>query len=466
MLFKNATVITMDAKRRMILNGAVAVRGSRIESVGKSKELSRKFSTDESIDLRGGLLLPGLIDSHVHLAEGLLRGCAENLSLVPWRVERVWPLQGSLEGDDGKISAEICILEMLKSGTTTFMETFLAARYGLDGIMEVIRDSGIRACVAKLIMDDQDKEELMYRGMREDLETTLQQAREMHAKWNGAEDGRMTVWLGPQAVDTLIGAPVERFQSERGLRAVVSLANELKTGINIHFCEIKEQRDFIEQRYGCTPTEFMERVGMLGPNVLLVHTVWFDQQDIERVAATGTHIVHNPSANTKMGSGIAKIPEMIRAGVNVVLGCDGGPSNNTHDIIREMRMGSYIHKGSRRDASIMTAETMLEMTTVNGAKMLGAEDEIGSIEPGKRADLTAVDLRRPHLMPAPDPVSTLVASANGSDVSHVMVDGRLLVKRGKVLTMDEKGILKRGAQATQRLYKRAGLRIPIAWPVE
>ena len=202
------------------------------------------------------------------------------------------------------------------------------------------------------------------------------------------------------------------------------------------------------------------------PTVLLVHTVWFDQQDIERVAATGTHIVHNPSANTKMGSGIAKIPEMIRAGVNVVLGCDGGPSNNTLDIIREMRMGSYIHKGSRRDASIMTAETMLEMTTINGAKMLGAEDEIGSIEPGKRADLTAVDLRRPHLVPAPDPVSTLVASANGSDVSHVMVDGRLLVKRGKVLTMDEKGILKRGAQATRRLYERAGLQIPIAWPVE
>jgi cytosine/adenosine deaminase-related metal-dependent hydrolase len=459
-LFKNATVITMDPKRRIITGGAVAVRGSRIEAVGKSRDLGRKFSGDETIDLRGGLLMPGLIDSHVHLAQAMLRGCAENLSHDPWLTERVWPLEGSYEGGDGRISAELCILEMLKSGTTTFLETFLAAQYGIDAILQVIRDSGIRSCVSKLIMDVPSlagEENAMFHGMREDLQSTLRQAREMHAKWDGAEDGRIRIWLGPRGPGG---------SSEEGLRTVVKVARELDTGINIHFCEIEEQRVFIRDTYGCSPTELMERIGMVGKNVLLIHAVWVDPEDIERIATTGTHVVHNPSANTKMGSGIARIPDMILAGVNVVLGCDGGPSNNTHDMIREMRIGSYIHKGVHRDASIMPAETMLEMATINGAKMLGAEEEIGSIEPGKRADLTAVDMRRPHLVPAPDPVGTLVASANGSDVSHVMVDGRLLVRRGKVLTMDENGILKRVAKAARELYARTDVKIPIAWPVE
>lgn len=460
MLFKNATVVTMDPSRRIIMDGAVAVRGSRIEAVGKSRDLSRKFSTDETIDLRGGLLLPGLIDSHVHLAQAMLRGCGENLPLIRWLTERVWPLEGSYEGDEGRISAELCILEMLKSGTTTFLEAFLAARYGMDAILEVVRDSGIRGYVSKMIMDVPSyagKEDVMFHGMREDLPTTIRQAREMHARWDGAEDGRIRIWLGPHA----IGA-----SSEEGLRTVVSLAKELKTGINIHYCETREEQVFVREKYGCSPSQFLERIGMLGRNLLLIHTIWVDREDIERIAASGTHVVHNPSANTKMASGISKVPEMIRAGVNVVLGCDGGPSNNTYDLIREMRMGSYIHKGVSLDASVMPAETMLEMATVNAAKMLGAEKEIGSLEPGKRADLTAVDMRRPHLVPAPDPIGTLVASANGSDVSHVMVGGRLLVRKGKVLSMDEKGILKRVANATKRLYARTGVKIPIAWPVE
>lgn len=460
MLFKNATVITMDPKRRIIREGAVAVRGSRIEAVGKSRELSRQFSADEAIDLRGGLLLPGLIDSHIHLAQAMIRGCGEGLPLIRWLTERVWPLEGSYEGEEGKISAELCILEMLKSGTTAFLEAFLAARYGIDAVLEVVRDSGIRGWVSKMIMDVPSyagSEGVMFRGMREDHPTSLRLAREMHAKWDGAEDGRIRVWLGPHAV----GA-----SSEQGLRAVASLAKELKTGINIHFCETRQEQAFVRERYGCSPAEFLERIGMLGPNLLLVHAIWVDPEDIPRIAAAGAHVVHNPSANTKMGSGIARIPDMIRAGVNVVLGCDGGPSNNTHDLIREMRIASYIHKGVSTDASVMPAETVLEMATINGAKMLGAEREIGSIEPGKRADLTAVDMRRPHLTPAPDPVSTLVASANGADVSHVMVDGRLLVRKGKVLTMDERGVLRRAAKAAKGLYKRTGVKVPVAWPVE
>lgn len=460
MLFKNATVVTMDAARRIVLDGAVAVRGARIEAVGKSRELSRKFSTDETIDLRGGLLLPGLIDAHVHLAQALIRGCGEGLPLIRWLTERVWPLEGSYVGDEGKVSAELCVLEMLKSGTTTFLEAFLAERYGLDAIAEVVRDSGIRGYLSKMIMDVPSyagKEEVMFHGMREDPSTSIRLAREMHARWDGAEDGRIKVWLGPHA----IGA-----SSEEGLRGVVALAKELDTGIGIHFCETREEGVFIRERYGCSPTEFLERIGMLGKDVLLIHSIWIDQEDIDRLAATGTNVVHNPSANTKMGSGIAKIPDMVRAGVNVVLGCDGGPSNNTHDMLREMRLGSYLHKGVATDAAIMPAETMLEMATVNGARMLGAEEEIGAIEPGKRADLTAVDMRGPHLVPAPDPVGTLVASANGSDVSHVMVDGRLLVRKGKVLAMDEKGVLKRAAKAAKELYARTGVKIPVAWPME
>ena len=349
---------------------------------------------------------------------------------------------------------------MLKSGTTTFLETMLASRYGLDTIPEVIRDSGIWGYVSKLIMDVPSyagKGNIMCHGMREDLSTTLREAREMYAKWDGAEDNRIKIWLGPRAVGG---------SSEEALWAVVSLAKEFRTGINIHFCEVKEDQVFIREKYGCSPTQFLERIGMLGSHVLLIHTIWVEPEDIERIAATGTNVVHNPSANAKMGSGIAKIPDMIRAGINVVLGCDGGPSNNTYDLIREMRMGSYLHKGVSMDASIMPAETMLEMVTVNAAKLLGAEREIGSIEPGKRADLTAVHMRRPHLVPALDPVTTLVASANGSDVSHVMVDGRLLVRQGKVVTMDEKGILKRAAKAAKSLYARTGVKVPIAWPVE
>jgi cytosine/adenosine deaminase-related metal-dependent hydrolase len=461
MLFTNATIVTMNPQRDILQDGAIAIQGNRIVALDKTPVVRERYPQEESIDVGGKLIIPGLIDTHVHLAQALIRGCADDMSLIQWLCERVWVLQGNYSNDDGYVSARLCIGEMLKSGTTTFLESMLAHRYGFDGIAQAVSESGIRACLAGIVMDigtyaTQD-DNVMHPGLRESRETSLLGVLDMHSKWQGAANDRIHVWFGPR---TPGGVTPELY------REMSELAHQRDMGITMHLAEVEADKIFLNEKYGLSPVLFADSVGLLGPKSVLVHMVWLNDEDIARLAATGTHVSHNPSSNSKLASGVCKVPQMLASGVNVAMGCDGGPSNNDYDMIREMKLAAVLHKAVTLDPLIVPAETVLEMATINGARALGLEQEIGSLEVGKKADLAVIDLDRLHTTPSPNLISTLVYAATGGDVDTVVVDGNIVVKAGQLLSMDEQEIKQQARLHATQVYQRAGIEIHSRWPVK
>ncbi len=459
MLFTNATIITMNPTRAIITGGAIAIKDNRIAAIGKTDALLRQYSGDQVIDVKGKLIIPGLIDTHVHLAQALIRGCADDMALIQWLCERVWVLQGNFTHDDGYVSARLCIAEMLKSGTTTFLESMLAHRYGFDGIARAVDESGIRACLAGIVMDIgtyATQSSSMHPGMVESRETSLFGVLDMHSKWHGAANDRVHVWFGPR---TPGGVSSELY------REMSDYAHQRDMGITMHLAEVEADKIFLNEKYGLSPVYYAESVGLLGPKTVLVHMVWLARADIDKLAETRTSVSHNPSSNSKLASGICKVPQMLASGVNVALGCDGGPSNNDYDLVREMKLAAIIHKAVTNDPLIVPAETVLEMATINGARALGLEQEIGSLEAGKKADLVVIDLNRLHTTPSPNPISSLVYAATGAEVDTVVVDGRIVVEHGQLLTMDENEVMEQAHQHAGALYRRAGIEIKPTWPV-
>ena len=459
MLFTNATIMTMNPTRDIINDGAIAIQNNRIVAIDKTSVLQVRYPHEEVVDVKGKLILPGLIDTHVHVAQALIRGCADDMALIQWLCERVWVLQGNFTHDDGYVSARLCIAEMLRSGTTTFLESMLAHRYGFDGIARAVQESGIRACLAGIVMDIgtyATQSNSMHPGMIESRETSLLGVLDMHSKWEGAADERIHVWFGPR---TPGGVTSELY------REMTDLARQRNMGITMHLAEVEADKIYLDEKFGLTPVDYAESVGLLGPRSVLVHMVWLTPAEIDKLAATGTTVSHNPSSNSKLASGVCKVPLMLERGVNVALGCDGGPSNNDYDMIREMKLAAIIHKAVTLDPLIVPAETVLEMATINGAKALGLEHEIGSLEVGKKADLIVIDLERLHTTPSINPVSTLVYAATGGEVDTVMVDGKIVVAQGQLLSMDEHEIIMQANNHAAQLYRRANIDLKPRWPV-
>jgi cytosine/adenosine deaminase-related metal-dependent hydrolase len=459
MIFENATVITMNPQRHIINHGAVVVDGDKIMAVGKSGDLTEQYPQKRRINCNGKVLMPGLIDTHVHTAQAMLRGCADDLGLLDWLIKRVWVLQGSYTEEDGRASAGLCMLEMIKSGTTSFIECMLAERYGFDGVAEVVVQSGMRAAIGKIVMDlpsYAEAEGVMHPGMVEDGETSIQNTLIAYDKWHGAADGRIQVWFGPRTPGGVTPGLYDQ---------ISALAKERDMGITVHLSEVREDLDYARTEGFRSPTEFAQAHGLLGPRTVLAHCVWTDEQDWALMAETGTHVTHNPASNSKCASGIAPVHGMLEAGVNVTLGCDGGPSNNTYDMIRDLRMVSYLANLREEDPTVVPAEAVLEIATTHGAKALGLGDEIGSIEVGKKADFILINMDAPHLTPAWDPVSTIVYAAHGTDVDTVLIDGKLVMEDHQVLTLDENVILEDVRRRYRDVGARAGLEIGPRWPV-
>lgn len=457
LIIDGATIITVDPQRRIISDGAVVVEDQRLIAVGKSHEIARNHSADTRIHAKNKILIPGLIDCHVHLAQALIRGTADDVDLIPWLRDYVWVLQGNFTPDDGKVSAELCIAEMLKSGTTSFLESMIHKRYGMNGIAHVVEDSGIRGCLSKLFMDwtgYAGEESIMYEGMIEDGEECISETLSMHNKWQGAADGRIYVWWGARTPGAV---------SPELYRRVADLAQKRHMRITMHLGEVKEDVEYTKTQFDQMPAEFARDVGMMGENVVLVHGVWISPEEFPIYAKTGTHMCHCPASNSKLASGIAPIPEMLKAGVNVCLGCDGGPSNNAYDMFREMFLAAVIHKARTLDPLTMPAETILEMATINGAKALGLEREIGSIEVGKKADLVLIDTNQLNLAPTYNPVSNIIYAANGFNVYSTIVNGQILVHEKKLMTLDEAKVIENARKHGQKLLERAGVDIQSQW---
>lgn len=459
LLIKNAVIITINPTREVFLRGTVAIHAGKILAVGSGDALQSTYQAKTEIDGSGFVLMPGLINTHMHLPQVLMRGVYDNMAAMDKLKDYTWPIQGCYDEGDALASTRLGLLEMIKSGTTSFISTGLHPRYNIPAVLQAIVDSGMRAAASKYVMDTGgyalDKSAL-HVGMRETGEESKRQALELINGWHGAGNGRLQMWISPRSVG---GCSLDLF------KWVVETARQRGVGITTHWSEVQNNVDYTVKNYGLKPVFFAEKIGLLGPDVVLAHAIYLDDDEIDLLARTATSVAHCPVCNSKLAMGIARVPQMLRARVNVTLANDGMGVNNTADLFREMRTMLLLHRATQSNPLYPTAAEALEMSTLNGARALGLANQIGSIDPGKRADLIMVRLDQPHLVPVHDPVSAMVWAATGRDVDTVIVDGQILMRGRKVLTMDEDAIVADAEARREKILVQAGVTPQHVWPL-
>ena len=456
MILDNCTAVTLNGRREIVTDAAVAVVGNTIEAVGKSAEVVERFPGEPVRALRGWVVMPGLVDGHFHLPQTLCRGAADELPIPRWMGERIFPLEGAFTADDARASARLAVLEMLKAGTTAFLETLILGRHGLDELTEVIADTGIRAVLPRGITDGGGYLDSapLHGGLEESPDEAIADALAVAAQWKGSD--RIRIWLGPRSTGGC---------SEALLRHLVELARAEGMGLCQHYAQSAREPGFIRERFGAGQGEFLERLGMLGPDVVLLHCTALEPEDIEVLRGTGTHVVHCPTGPAKVGNAVTPLYELLEAGINVSIGSDGAPANNGCDMIRDLKWVGYLQKLRQRDATVVPAERILEIATLGGARALGLEDLTGSIEPGKRADLIVIRTDGPHWTPNLNWISNLVYASSGADVDTVMVDGEVLMEGREMTQLDEERIVWDARNRSAQLFERAGVEVPQPWPV-
>jgi 5-methylthioadenosine/S-adenosylhomocysteine deaminase len=444
-LLYNCGVVTMDAGRRQFNQGAVLIEGDRIQRVGKASELAPEAGEDaERVDLRGRWLLPGLINSHVHTSQQLGRGLGDDVNLLTWLHERIWPYESSLTEEDSYVSSLLCGIEQIRSGVTTFAEP---GGQFVNGMARAVTDLGIRGILARSTMDMGD-------GLPEIWKETTQQALDLQVenleRWHNRAGGRIRVWFGLRTIfnnsDDLIVRSKE-------------LADHYKVGVHMHVAEIKDEVEFARATRGDTTVTHLNKLGVLDKNFLAVHTVWLTEDEIQIFAEKGVKVSHNPAAAMRV-LGFAKIPEMMKAGVCVSIGTDGAPSNNRMTLIDEMWLTSLIHKGRLLDPTAVPAQDILAMVTSEGARAVLWEDEIGSIEVGKKADLTIINPDTATMLPMHDPIANMVTSMRTENVESVIADGKWIMREGKILVVNEQAIIEESKLRAAAIARRAGINLP------
>ena len=406
-LIRNATILTMNDAWK-IVEGAVSVREGRIVAVGREPDESH----DRTIDAAGGFLLPGFVQTHLHLCQTLFRGYADDLKLMAWLRQRIWPMEAAHTPASLRAAARLACAELLRSGTTSIltMETV----HDTDAIFDAATEMGIRATIGKCMMDADDA---VPARLREDTRCSIDESLALHRRWHETANGRIRSAFAPRFAISC---------SRELLEAVASLSGREAALVHTHASEQQDEIAIVRGLTGRSNIEYLADVGLATPRLCAAHCVWVDAHEREILASRDVKVMHCPGSNLKLGSGIAPVPEMLAQGICVSLGADGAACNNHLDMFGEMRLAATL-QAMRMGPGALPARQALWMATRNGARTLGLEREIGSIEPGRRADLTLVDRDRPHLQPGPDPVSTLVYAARPDDVRMTMVDGEILV---------------------------------------
>lgn len=437
-LLRGGSVVTMDADRRVLERGDVLIEGDTIRAVGRAPR-----RTAHVIDCRGMVVLPGLVQAHVHLCQALFRGMADELPLLRWLRERIWPLEGAHDARSMKASAELGLLEMLAGGTTTILD--LGSVHQQDAVFRAMDKSGIRGISGKSMMDVGVG---VPRSMRESRTRSVKESLRLADRWHGAGGGRLGYAFAPRFILSC---------SERLLREVANLSRERGLLVHSHVAEHPGEKAEVRAQLGKDDIDVLADWGLSGERVVLAHGVQLTKAQMKRVAKAGTRIVHCPSANLKLASGIADVVSMKKAGIVVALGADGAPCNNRMDVWTELRQAALLAKGKHLDAAALSAMDALAMATIDGARALGLESRVGSLEVGKAADVTVVDLDRAHALPGGDPVSRLVYSATAADVRHVFVHGRWVVKAGEVRTLDARKVKRAAIREGKKVLTRAGI---------
>lgn len=412
-LIRNGLVLTMDQDQTMIPDGVVAIQGDRIAAVG-GRATAGACRALKVIDARGGIIMPGLVNTHTHAAMTLFRGLADDLPLMSWLHDHIFPAEAALDHRKVYAGALLACAEMIMSGTTTFCDMYLFE----DAVAQAAQSAGMRAVVGEVLFDFPSPHYGTWEQGLVYTERLIESYR-----------GNPLITIAVEPHSPYLCAP-------ELLNLAFGLACRHQLPLVIHLAETESEVQTLRQRYGRSPVEHLEALGVLAPNVLACHCVMVSETDIDRLKRCGVNVSHNPESNMKLASGIAPVPELLAAGICVGLGTDGAASNNNLDLFLEMDTAAKLHKVNRLDPTVLDAATVLRMATIDGARALGLNERIGSLEPGKQADVILIDTYKPHLTPLYHPASQLVYAAKGSDVTSVIINGRVVMENGHVLTFD------------------------------
>lgn len=442
-LFKDAAIVTMNS-RREIIRGDLLVEDSVIKAIAVRID----EQADRVINLKGDLLIPGLIQTHIHLCQTLFRGQADDLELLEWLKLKVWPLEGAHDPESLYDSALLGIGELFLGGTTTIvdMETVHHTEHAFKAILE----SGMRAVSGKCMMDEPDGD--LPHSLRETTTDSLQESVDLYEKYHGAGGGRLEVAFTPRFVISC---------TDDLLREVSRLANEKKALVHTHASENRGEIEVVEKTRGLRNIVHLQKLGLTGPNLILAHCIWLDEAEKEILVQSQTRVAHCPSSNLKLASGIAQVPELLTLGAEVSLGADGAPCNNNLDGFVEMRHAALVQK-PLHGPTVMPAWKVFELATLAGARAIGHEHDLGSLEPGKKADLAVVSLEGLHTWPKEyvDVYAQLVYQARSSDVRLTMVDGKIVMEDRELKTIDVARLKKSSSASLKRVMNRAGFSLP------
>jgi 5-methylthioadenosine/S-adenosylhomocysteine deaminase len=431
-LISGGTVVAMDAGRRVLPNGAVAVRGDTIVAVGPTTELEAKYHAARRIDAREKLVLPGLINGHTHAAMTLLRGLADDLALQEWLEKYIFPAEArNVSPEFVRVGTKLGIAEMLRSGITTYVDMY----YFEDDVARVTKTAGMRGVLGETIIDFPAPD-------NKTIAQALSYTEEFLKHWKG---------------DALIQAAVAPHSaylcSEKTLRDSAALARRYGAPIVTHVSETRRENDEIRSKHNATPVAYLDSLQILGPDVVAAHCVWVDSADMAILARHNVGCVHNPASNMKLASGIAPVTQMLAVGVAVGLGTDGAASNNTLDLIRDLDLAAKLQKVGQNDPRALPAQQALELATITGARAIHRDSEIGSLEAGKKADIILLRTRVPHSVPLYNVYSQIVYALKAEDVETVFVAGRPLMENHRLLTLDEPKILADAQKIQKTLQK-------------
>ncbi len=426
-LLKNARIVTLNENDDIINEGSIGIRDNKIDYIGESGN-SLEIGYSKVLDCKDRTVMPGFVNAHNHPAMTMFRNYADDMKLMDWLFTKIFPLEDKLTDEAVYWGSLLAMVEMIKSGTTTFADMY----FFMESTARAAAESGMRAALSRGLQGESGKEELDYR---------LQENLELYEKYHNSCNGRIKVMLGPHAVYTC---------SEAYLRKVAEYSREKGIPVQVHLSETKEEVKNCIEKYGRSPVKYIDDLGLLNDRTVAAHCVAVDDADLEILAARKVNVVHNPGSNMKLASGVAPVVKMLSKGINVCLGTDGASSNNNLDMLEEMRMSTYLQKVFTDDPTALPVDEVMRMATSRGARALGFESA-GRLSIGAAADIIVLNTDKAHYYPKYNIKSAIVYSGNSADVETVIIDGSLVMEGGHLITLDEERILYKAQKWASKL---------------
>ncbi|HYE81408.1 MAG TPA: amidohydrolase [Clostridia bacterium] len=459
----NGMIVTMNERREIIKEGSIVIDQGSIVALGKTKALANQYPAQKIIDARNKIVMPGLIDAHVHNTQMLARGLGDDLDLIPWCFDYIYPYEAEMTDQDTYYSTLLCAMEMIRTGTTCVVDP---GGYRMDYVAKALQDFGMRGIISWAGMDEWSPERHLPEKLPGRLSTrkTLEEEERLVSAWHKKAEGLLRASYALR-VESNVSADL--------YREITRLAKRDGVMIQMHAAVTKSQVEFVRKKTGLTTIYYLDSLGVLGPEWFLSHLSVVDEQELQILIDKGVRVCHNPGSSMHGGYGACakgRIPEMIQAGMAVALGADGSSSNNSLDMFRTLWQVATVHKEARQRCDLIPPEQALELATIQGAKTIQWDDEIGSLEAGKKADLIIVDCYRPNWLPLHDfsIISNLVYAGSGDDVETVVINGKIIMENREFMTIPKNVVLKEAQSISERIIASIpkGARLKARWPVQ